>query len=292
MKTHRSTLPGMSTSSGTVGIIGAGVMGRSIGLCAARAGLTVRLFDADVKTAESAAVGIAGQLPGDAPQPQCIAEMSDLGDCEALIEAVVENRAVKRRVLAGLAAESPDALIATNTSSLSIGELSGRVERAERFCGMHFCHPIAECPLVEIVPGPSTDERALNHAESLAQTMGLQPLRTRDLPGFAVNRLLFPYLEAAVALVRGGVDWQRIDGAAVDFGMRLGPLAQMDEIGIDVILRAAAAVSSRKPRGAAAVRVAVGDVPGRKARSEVGARLLLVRAQWRAPTRRGGEGTV
>lgn len=222
-------------------------MGRSIGLCAARAGLTVRLFDADVKTAESAAVGIAGQLPGDAPQPQCIAAMSDLGDCEALIEAVVENRAVKRRVLAGLAAESPDALIATNTSSLSIGELSGRVERAERFCGMHFCHPIAECPLVEIVPGPSTDERALNHAESLAQTMGLQPLRTRDLPGFAVNRLLFPYLEAAVALVRGGVDWRRIDGAAVDFGMRLGPLAQMDEIGIDVILRAAAAFHRGNP---------------------------------------------
>lgn len=231
----------------TIGIVGAGVMGRSIGLRAAQSGLLVQLFDSDSGTSQAATDWIAAQLHADLPRPMPASSIGELCDCSTVIEAVVENRAVKRRVLANLSQVACHALIATNTSSLSIGELAAHVEQPERFCGMHFCHPIIECPLVEIVPGPATTDTALDHAESLVQSMRLQPVRTRDVPGFAVNRLLFPYLEAAIALVRSGIEVDRIDHAAVDFGMRLGPLAQMDEIGIDVILRAAAAFHRGNP---------------------------------------------
>jgi 3-hydroxyacyl-CoA dehydrogenase len=92
-----------------------------------------------------------------------------------------------------------------------------------------------------------TAPATLNRGEAFVTRIQLSPLRTRDVPGFAVNRLLFPYLEAAVALIRGGVEWERIERCATDFGMRLGPLSQMDEIGIDVILRAAAAFHRGNP---------------------------------------------
>ena len=237
----------MNEHPGTVGIVGAGVMGRSIGLRAAQSRLDVRLYDSDSATSQAAIDWIAAQLRADLPRPTPASSIRELSDCSTVIEAVVENRAVKRRVLANLSEIACNALMATNTSSLSIGELAARVEQPERFCGMHFCHPIAECPLVEIVAGPATTDGALDRAESLVRSMRLQPLRTRDVPGFAVNRLLFPYLEAAIALVRSGLEVDRIDHAAVDFGMRLGPLAQMDEIGIDVILRAAAAFHRGNP---------------------------------------------
>ena len=237
----------MNEHPGTVGIVGAGVMGRSIGLRAAQSRLDVRLYDSDSATSQAAIDWIAAQLRADLPRPTPASSIRELSDCSTVIEAVVENRAVKRRVLANLSEIACHALMATNTSSLSIGELAARVEQPERFCGMHFCHPIAECPLVEIVAGPATTDGALDRAESLVRSMRLQPLRTRDVPGFAVNRLLFPYLEAAIALVRSGLEVDRIDHAAVDFGMRLGPLAQMDEIGIDVILRAAAAFHRGNP---------------------------------------------
>ena len=237
----------MNEHPGTVGIVGAGVMGRSIGLRAAQSRLDVRLYDSDSATSQAAIDWITAQLRADLPRPTPASSIRELSDCSTVIEAVVENRAVKRRVLANLSEIACHALMATNTSSLSIGELAARVEQPERFCGMHFCHPIAECPLVEIVAGPATTDGALDRAESLVRSMRLQPLRTRDVPGFAVNRLLFPYLEAAIALVRSGLEVDRIDHAAVDFGMRLGPLAQMDEIGIDVILRAAAAFHRGNP---------------------------------------------
>jgi len=231
----------------TLGIVGAGLMGRSIALRAVQSGLEVRLYDVQPDTCAAAIQTIADQTDV-ADGALTVAESpSALAECDLLIEAVVENRAVKRRLLQLLSALSPTALIATNTSSLSIAELSESVDRAERFCGLHFCHPIPVCPLVEIVPGPATTPATLNRAESFVQRIQLSPLRTRDVPGFTVNRLLFPYLEAAIALIRGGVDWNRIEDCATDFGMRLGPLSQMDEIGIDVILRAAAAFHRGNP---------------------------------------------
>jgi 3-hydroxyacyl-CoA dehydrogenase len=160
-----------------------------------------------------------------------------------VIEAVVENLAVKKRVLAALSPHiSPRALVATNTSSLSVETLAESISVPGRFCGLHFCHPVQDRRLVEVIRTPATAPETLLRAENYVRQLGKRPLQTADVRGFAVNRLLLPYLDAAIALVRGGVDWLRIEAAAVAFGMPSGPLAQMDDIGIDVILRAAAAL--------------------------------------------------
>lgn len=237
----------MSDNVQSLGVVGAGVMGRSIALCALQNGIPATLFDANSVAGATAAEWIAVRLADGAHHPSLAADLSQLGACDVLVEAVVENRSVKRRVLKALSELTKTALIATNTSSLSIAELAENVHAPSRFCGLHFCHPVVECPLVEVVPGPETADQTVARAAGVVRQMRLQPLVTRDVPGFAVNRLLFPYLEAAVALVRGGVDWLRIEQVAIDFGMRQGPLAQMDEIGIDVILRAAAAFHRGNP---------------------------------------------
>lgn len=222
-------------------------MGRTIALRAVQNGLDVQLFDVAPDACAAATRWIAEHAGSGAGTLVGAESPAALADRDILIEAVVENRSVKRRVLKNLSAVSPSARIATNTSSLSITELAESVDGADRFCGLHFCHPIAECPLVEVVAAPATTPETLRRAESFVRQMQLTSLRTRDVPGFAVNRLLFPYLEAAIGLVRGGVDWRRIEACATGFGMRLGPLSQMDEIGIDVILRAAAAFHRGNP---------------------------------------------
>lgn len=231
---------------GRIGIVGAGVMGRSIALQVLQSGLAAVLFDVEPAAGVAAADWITARC-GVADRLMLAAARDELADVDVLIEAVVENRAVKRRVLGSLSALAPGALLATNTSSLSIAELAESIREPQRFCGLHFCHPVAACPLVEVIPGPATSDRTRDRAVDVVRRLNLQPLVTRDVPGFAVNRLLFPYLDAAVALVRGGVEWERIERTAVEFGMRQGPLSQMDEIGIDVILRAAAAFHRGNP---------------------------------------------
>lgn len=237
----------MALGDGALGIVGAGLMGRSIALRALQNGLAVRLYDNNETALAVAAAALREAANTAHEHLRTVDALSQLADCTVLIEAVIENRSVKRRLLKSLSGLTSSALVASNTSSLSIGELAESVSQPGRFCGLHFCHPIVECPLVEIVPGPETVETSLLRAETFVQRLQLEPLRTRDVPGFAVNRLLFPYFEAAIALARGGVDWVRIECCATEFGMRLGPLSQMDEIGIDVILRAAAAFHRGNP---------------------------------------------
>lgn len=227
--------------------MGAGVMGRSIASVGLERGLRVGLFDVDPAACRSALAWIGARCAESAGRLTAATQLDELGPCDVLIEAVVENRSIKRRVLRKMAELSPAALIATNTSSLSVGELAGSVGNPERFCGLHFCHPVRERPLVEVVPTPATAPATLQRACTLVQNLGKRPLQTKDVPGFVVNRLLFSYFEAALALVRGGVPWERIERAAVDFGMPHGPLEHMDEIGIDVILRAAAAFHRGTP---------------------------------------------
>ncbi|MBL8850005.1 MAG: NAD(P)-binding domain-containing protein, partial [Planctomycetaceae bacterium] len=159
----------------TVGIIGTGVMGRSIALRVLQHGFDVRLFDSNPEAIALAAAWV--ETHGGAA-PAIATSLADLAGRDLLIEAVVENRAVKRRVLGNLAAANPSALIATNTSSLSIGELAESVSDAGRFCGLHFCHPIELCPLVEIVPCPTTSEATLRRAEAFVQRLEMQPLPT------------------------------------------------------------------------------------------------------------------
>ncbi len=162
-------------------------------------------------------------------------EYASLGKPDVVIEAVVENLSVKKKVLAEVEGEvAADTLLASNTSSLSISEMAGALGKPERFVGMHFFNPPSIMPLVEIIPGPATSVETVARACSLALDLGKTPIVVKDCPGFLVNRLLMPYLNECVSLVEEGADFRMVDKVLEDFGMPMGPFALLDEIGIDV----------------------------------------------------------
>lgn len=167
-------------------------------------------------------------------------EYGSLMNPDAVIEAVVENLEVKKRVLAEVeSAVGPETILASNTSSLSIEEMSGALKRPERFAGMHFFNPPNRMPLVEVIPGSKTSPGTVRALVNLAITLGKTPIVVKDCSGFLVNRLLLPYLTEAAVLAGEGVDYVRIDRLIEGFGMPMGPFALFDEIGIDVAVEVA-----------------------------------------------------
>ena len=162
-------------------------------------------------------------------------DYAGLGSPEIVIEAVVENPAVKKKVLAEVEKRvSAETIIASNTSSLSITDLSGALKRPERFLGLHFFNPPNLMPLVEVIPGRLTDPAATRAAFQVALSLGKTPIVVQDCPGFLVNRLLLPYLNECVRVVEDGFDFVQLDRLAVDFGLPMGPFTLLDEIGLDV----------------------------------------------------------
>jgi 3-hydroxyacyl-CoA dehydrogenase len=138
------------------------------------------------------------------------------------------------------AAVGQDCLLATNTSSLSIAKMASRLERPERFLGIHFFHPVDKMPLVEVVTHPGTSRQTVASATALVARLGKTPVAVADGPGFLVNRLLCCYVLEAARLAEQGVPLDWIDEAAVDFGMPMGPLALLDEVGLNVAFKVAA----------------------------------------------------
>ena len=129
------------------------------------------------------------------------------------------------------------AILATNTSTIPIARLAAGLAAPGRFCGLHFCHPVRLRPLVEVIPGPATSPETVAAVVAHASSLGKLPLVVADGPGFVVNRLLLTYLNEALAMVIAGVPIQQIDAAMVEFGMPLGPLELLDEIGLDTALQ-------------------------------------------------------
>jgi 3-hydroxyacyl-CoA dehydrogenase/enoyl-CoA hydratase/3-hydroxybutyryl-CoA epimerase len=232
-----------------LGILGAGVMGGSIAALVARKGFRVRLkdiapaalaaglrearrsFDDLVKKrrlkpneAENALLAIAPTM-----------ETRGFAHVEGVLEAVVEDIGIKKRVLAEIEPRLPaGAFFATNTSALSIDELAEAAARPERVAGLHFFNPVHRMPLVEVVVGARSSEETVAGLESLAREIGKYPLRVQNGPGFLVNRLLLPYLNEAGFLFEEGYRMEAIEAAALDFGLPVGPFALLDEIGFDV----------------------------------------------------------
>ncbi|MCI0598999.1 MAG: fatty acid oxidation complex subunit alpha FadB [Beijerinckiaceae bacterium] len=156
-------------------------------------------------------------------------------NADVVIEAVAENIAVKQRVLREIEKfASPNAILASNTSSLRIGDLAQTLRRPENFIGMHFFNPVPKMPLVEVVRGPKTSARAIAAVAGYAAAMSKTPIVVEDCPGFAVNRTLTPYLIAFLRLVRDGIDFQEIDRAMEAFGWPMGPATLIDVIGMDI----------------------------------------------------------
>jgi 3-hydroxyacyl-CoA dehydrogenase/enoyl-CoA hydratase/3-hydroxybutyryl-CoA epimerase len=166
--------------------------------------------------------------------------LDGFGDVGVVIEAVVEDLEIKKKVFREIEARVPrEALLASNTSSLSIAEMQRALEHPERFLGLHFFNPVERMPLVEVVVGPQTADEAAARAEALARRLGKLPIRVKDGPGFVVNRLLSPYLNEAARLFEEGCTPAAVDVVLREFGMPVGPFELLDEVGLDVAAKVA-----------------------------------------------------
>jgi 3-hydroxybutyryl-CoA dehydrogenase len=172
-------------------------------------------------------------------------ELADLGSCDLVVEAVYEDLELKRSVFAELERVcAGDAVLATNTSALSVGAIAGDLERPERAVGLHFFNPAPLLPLVEVVRAERTAEETVETAATFAERLGRQPIRCRDTPGFVVNRVLIPLLNDAVRVLdEAGVTPEDLDRAlTLGAGWPLGPCALLDLVGIDVHVHASEAL--------------------------------------------------
>jgi 3-hydroxyacyl-CoA dehydrogenase/enoyl-CoA hydratase/3-hydroxybutyryl-CoA epimerase len=240
-----------------LGVLGAGVMGGGIAHIAADNGIRVYMKDirheavtGGLKHARSRfdkTVERRRLSKREAAQRMELIggglDFRGIAGADLVVEAVVERMDVKRAVLKETESKvGPECVLATNTSSLSVDRMAEALERPERFCGMHFFNPVDRMPLVEVVRGSRSSEAAVATVYSLALRLGKVPVVTADGPGFVVNRILGPYLNEAGHLLGDGAAIEKVDAAAKDFGMPMGPLRLIDEVGIDVSRHAGAAL--------------------------------------------------
>ncbi len=169
---------------------------------------------------------------------------------DAVVEAVVENPKVKKAVLAELEGKvRPDAIIASNTSTIPINELASVLQRPENFCGMHFFNPVHRMPLVEVIRGEKTAESTIARIVAWASKMGKTPIVVNDCPGFFVNRVLFPYFAGFSQLLRDGADFRQVDNVMEKkFGWPMGPAQLLDVVGIDTAHHAQAVMAAGFPQ--------------------------------------------
>lgn len=172
----------------------------------------------------------------------------DFQGTDVIVEAIVENKSVKEKVLPELESKvSADTIIASNTSTISITELAKSLKRPENFCGMHFFNPVHRMPLVEVIRGEKTSEEAIAKTVKYALQMKKTPIVVNDCPGFLVNRVLFPYFNGFARLLEDGVDYKRIDKVMEKFGWPMGPAYLMDVVGIDTGVHAAQIMADAFP---------------------------------------------
>ena len=241
----------MSTNIQKVGVCGAGgTMGAGIAIVASRAGFETACFDTSMEVLDRA----RGQTEGffsksvdrgkmaptdrDAALARLSAstDMDALADCDLVIEAVFEDLGVKRELLGALDGIcKPEALFASNTSTLSITEIAAGCDRQDRVVGMHFCLPAQLMKLIEMSPGVNTSDEAFADAWAWTEAAGLQPVTTQDKPGFILNALLVPFNNDAIRAVEAGVASPTDIDKAIKAGLnyKMGPLELLDLVGLD-----------------------------------------------------------
>jgi 3-hydroxybutyryl-CoA dehydrogenase len=236
-----------------IGVIGAGQMGTGIAEVAALAGLEVRLLDIAQEQLDQALERIETHLRrrvarGTLSEAECQAALArirtgtDYGscrDCQLAVEAATEDEAVKRDILKTVIGYLPkDALIATNTSSISITRLAAVTDRPERFIGMHFMNPVPAMKLVELIRGIATDEATFQATREIVRRLGKTAVTAEDFPAFIVNRILLPMINEAVYTLYEGVGNVESIDTAMKLGANhpMGPLELADFIGLDTCL--------------------------------------------------------
>ncbi len=244
-------------------VLGAGPMGGGIAYASAVKGVPVRMKDIapaalDLGLGEASKL-LARQVKAGRRTAQQADEIlativpqldfAGFAEVDVVVEAVVENLEVKRRVLAELETHlRDDAIIATNTSSLRIADLATALARPENFVGMHFFNPVPAMPLVEIIQGPQTSDASVAAAVGYALAMGKTPIVVKDCPGFLVNRILIPYTRAFSQLVADGADFEQVDAVMEAFGWPMGPAWLMDVVGMDVGSHVAKVIAAGYPQ--------------------------------------------
>jgi 3-hydroxybutyryl-CoA dehydrogenase len=243
----------------TVGVVGLGTMGAGIAQVCSQTGVETIGVDVSEELGERARERVGyylgrgvekGRMTGEERDAalarlRTTTDRSELAACDLVIEAIVEELAAKRQLLAALDdIVRPDAILATNTSALSVTEIARATERPERVVGMHFFNPAPVLQLVEVVRTELADEEAYEAAYAFAGRIGKEPIRCNDTPGFVVNRILIPLLNDCVRVLdEAGVTPEDLD-KAMRFGANwpIGPCALVDLIGIDIHVHASEAL--------------------------------------------------
>ncbi len=250
-----------------MGVLGAGLMGAGIATAHARRGLPTVMVDVD-QARLTQGLQRARQVVQDrvAAGRASAEELADLlarlntgtsprsfHDCDVVIEAVTENEGLKSELVGELGPIlPPDAILASNTSTISITRLAQAWPAPDRFVGLHFFSPVDRMQLVEVVRGAQTSDATVVTMVALAKRLGKTPVVVRDCPGFLVNRVLMPYMAEALLLLAEGVEMDRIDRIAVEWGMPVGPVALHDMVGLDTSLFASGVLRAGYPDRAVA----------------------------------------
>jgi 3-hydroxyacyl-CoA dehydrogenase/enoyl-CoA hydratase/3-hydroxybutyryl-CoA epimerase len=236
-------------------VIGAGVMGSGIAQWLSSRGVSVILRDVDSaaidrglanieKTyADAVKRGLMNETKAQEGRSRIVAstQPGPLRNVQIVIEAASEKLEIKKKIFADLAANTPGTtILATNTSALPIEELATSTGSPARVVGLHFFNPVSRMKLIEVVAGRQTSEEIRERALAFARQIGKLPVLVQDSPGFLVNRVLFPYLLDAAEMFQNGVSAEEIDGRLLEWGMPMGPLRLIDEIGIDITVDIAA----------------------------------------------------
>jgi 3-hydroxyacyl-CoA dehydrogenase/enoyl-CoA hydratase/3-hydroxybutyryl-CoA epimerase len=245
-----------------LGVLGAGLMGGGIAQLASDRGLPARMKDIEPK-ALAQGYRAAAKIWKDAVARRRLntrematrmarlsgtLDYSGFAQCEVTVEAVVERLEVKRSVLAEWEqVVPPTAIFGSNTSTIPIAQIAAAAARPERVAGMHFFNPVHRMPLVEVIRGEKSSDETIATIFALAKRLGKTPVVVRDLPGFLVNRILAPYLSEAVRLVREGSRIEDVDRTMKDFGMPVGPLELLDDVGLDTAVKAGEVLQAAFP---------------------------------------------
>jgi 3-hydroxybutyryl-CoA dehydrogenase len=237
----------------SVGVIGAGTMGNGIAHVAARSGFKVILHDVDQSSLDRAISTITKNLDREIAKGKISVDDKSsalsritptiqnaaFAEADFIIEAVIEDFGTKSKVFQAIdQIARPGAILASNTSSISITKLASRTKRADKVIGMHFMNPVPMMPLVEIVKGLATSDETYQTTKQLAASLGKTPVEVNDFPGFVSNRVLMPMINEAIYCVMEGVGTVEAVDSIMKLGMNhpMGPLALADLIGLDVCL--------------------------------------------------------
>ncbi|MDB6062129.1 MAG: multifunctional fatty acid oxidation complex subunit alpha [Verrucomicrobiaceae bacterium] len=244
------------------GVLGAGIMGGGIAYQSALKGVPILMKDVAEAGLQAGIAEADGQLVQRVErgrmQPKEMAQVlarirptldyRGFDELDVVVEAVVENKKVKQSVLAECEAQiNESAVLASNTSTISITELASVLKRPAQFCGMHFFNPVYRMPLVEVIRGKETSDATVARVIDYAKKMGKTPIVVNDCPGFFVNRVLFPYFAGFSLLVRDGADFHQVDKVMERFGWPMGPAYLLDVVGIDTAHHASEVMAAGFP---------------------------------------------